>query len=207
MAQELRAVLIGRRLSGKTSVINTILQTSETEAEGDEHVKREGFIDGRRKTCDAETSPQRNDSEEDLNVEIKLKDVCHFLDVGFKRNAKEIRKKIQNLCVYIVEECLECLEESQSMNDPLDYQDKPPDEPFVIGTLQQDNIPEPIETLLEREFSRWESVIIDGVRESLQDIKSSFELSQAEKRQKSMDAVERWLQNYNHYVQHTIDKI
>ncbi|KAL1252284.1 hypothetical protein QQF64_020080, partial [Cirrhinus molitorella] len=47
-AQELRAVLIGRRLSGKTSVINTILQTSETEAEGDEHVKREGFIDGRR---------------------------------------------------------------------------------------------------------------------------------------------------------------
>ncbi|KAK2907401.1 hypothetical protein Q8A67_006386 [Cirrhinus molitorella] len=93
------------------------------------------------------------------------------------------------------------------MNDPLNYQDKPPDEPFVIGTLQQDNIPEPIETLLEREFSRWESVIIDGVRESLQDIKSSFELSQSEKRQKSMDAVERWLQNYNHYVQHTIDKI
>ncbi|KAL1252262.1 hypothetical protein QQF64_020058, partial [Cirrhinus molitorella] len=160
-----------------------------------------------QKTCDAETSPQRNDSEEDLNVEIKLKDVCHFLDVGFKRNAKEIRKKIQNLCVHIVEECLECLEESQSMSNPLDYQDKPPDEPFVIGTLQQDNIPEPIETLLEREFSRWESVIIDGVRESLQDIKSSFELSQAEKRQKSMDAVERWLQNYNHYVQHTIDKI
>ncbi|RXN23027.1 GTPase IMAP family member 8-like protein [Labeo rohita] len=66
--------------------------------------------------------------------------------------------------------------------------------------------PEPIKTLLEREFSRWESIIIDGVRDSLQDIKS-FELSQAEKRQMSVDAVERWLQNYNHYVQHTIDKI
>ncbi|KTG34817.1 hypothetical protein cypCar_00042801, partial [Cyprinus carpio] len=60
---------------------------------------------------------------------------------------------------------------------------------------------------LEREFSRWESIIIDGVQESFQDIKSSIELSQAEKRQKSVDAVERWLQNCYHYVQHTIDKI
>ncbi|KAL0180572.1 hypothetical protein M9458_022978, partial [Cirrhinus mrigala] len=34
--------------SGKTSVINTILETSETETEGDEHVKREGFVDGRK---------------------------------------------------------------------------------------------------------------------------------------------------------------
>ncbi|KAL0180565.1 hypothetical protein M9458_022971, partial [Cirrhinus mrigala] len=33
-----------------TSVINTILETSETETEGssDEHVKREGFVDGRK---------------------------------------------------------------------------------------------------------------------------------------------------------------
>uniref|UniRef100_A0A673J981 AIG1-type G domain-containing protein n=1 Tax=Sinocyclocheilus rhinocerous TaxID=307959 RepID=A0A673J981_9TELE len=44
---ELRAVLIGRQHCGKTSVINTILET-RTEAEGDENVKREGFIDGRR---------------------------------------------------------------------------------------------------------------------------------------------------------------
>ncbi|KAL0180567.1 hypothetical protein M9458_022973, partial [Cirrhinus mrigala] len=46
----MRAVLIGRRHSGKTSVINTILETSETETEGssDEHVKREGFVDGRK---------------------------------------------------------------------------------------------------------------------------------------------------------------
>uniref|UniRef100_A0A8C2AG83 AIG1-type G domain-containing protein n=1 Tax=Cyprinus carpio TaxID=7962 RepID=A0A8C2AG83_CYPCA len=44
---ELRAVLIGRQHCGKTSVINTILET-RTEAEGDEDVKREGFIDGRR---------------------------------------------------------------------------------------------------------------------------------------------------------------
>ncbi|XP_073682462.1 GTPase IMAP family member 8 [Garra rufa] len=29
-------------------MINTILETSETEAEGDEHVKREGFFDGRK---------------------------------------------------------------------------------------------------------------------------------------------------------------
>ncbi|KAK2874688.1 hypothetical protein Q8A67_021841 [Cirrhinus molitorella] len=104
-----------------------------------------------------------------------------------------------------MKDCLN-FKESQSMDDPIYY--KPPDEALnVIGTLQQDNIPEPIKTLLEREFSRWESIIIDGVQESLQDIKSSFELSQAEKWQKSMDAVERWLQNYNHYVQHTIDKI
>uniref|UniRef100_A0A8C2IS07 AIG1-type G domain-containing protein n=2 Tax=Cyprinus carpio TaxID=7962 RepID=A0A8C2IS07_CYPCA len=47
MKQELRAVLIGRQHCGKTSVINTILET-RTEAEGDEDVKREGFIDGRR---------------------------------------------------------------------------------------------------------------------------------------------------------------
>ncbi|RXN23060.1 mitofusin-1-like isoform X1 [Labeo rohita] len=174
---ELRAVLIGRQHSGKTSVINTILETSETESEGstDEHVKREGFVDGKKKNCDAETSRQRNDTE-NLNVEIRLKGVCHFLDVGFKRKAEEIRRKIENLCVDIMEDCLN-LEESHSMDYPLNYQDKPPDDPLnVIGTLQQDNIPEPIKTLLEREFRRWESIIIDGVRDSLQDIKSSFEL-------------------------------
>uniref|UniRef100_A0A9J7Z2W0 AIG1-type G domain-containing protein n=1 Tax=Cyprinus carpio carpio TaxID=630221 RepID=A0A9J7Z2W0_CYPCA len=46
--KRLRAVLIGRQRSGKTSVINTILESSETEAEGDEHVERERFIDDRR---------------------------------------------------------------------------------------------------------------------------------------------------------------
>ncbi|XP_026130522.1 GTPase IMAP family member 8-like isoform X2 [Carassius auratus] len=45
--QEVRAVVIGKHHSGKTSVINTILET-RTEAEGDEDVKREGIIDGRR---------------------------------------------------------------------------------------------------------------------------------------------------------------
>lgn len=49
VSQELRAVLLGRRHSGKTSVINTILETCETEAKGSaDNVKREGFIDGRR---------------------------------------------------------------------------------------------------------------------------------------------------------------
>ncbi|KAK2874687.1 hypothetical protein Q8A67_021840 [Cirrhinus molitorella] len=152
---------------------------------------------------------QRNCDEksEDLKIEIRLKDVYHLLEEGFKRKAVEIRRKIENLCMHIMKDCLS-LKDSQSMDDPLNYQDKPPDEPLnVISTLQQDSIPEPIKTLLEREFSRWESIIIDGVRESLQEIKSSFELSQAEKIKMSMDAVDRWLQNYNHYVQHTTDKI
>ncbi|KAL1265325.1 hypothetical protein QQF64_003352 [Cirrhinus molitorella] len=152
------------------------------------------------KNCDEKNS--QTDKEKDLN---RLKDFCHYLDVGFKKKAEDIRRKIENLSRDIMKDCLN-FKESQSMDDPINY--KPPDEALnVIGTLQQDNIPEPIKTLLEREFSRWESIIIDGVQESLQDIKSSFELSQAEKWQKSMDAVERWLQNYNHYVQHTIDKI
>ncbi|XP_043107673.1 GTPase IMAP family member 8 isoform X2 [Puntigrus tetrazona] len=157
----------------------------------------------KRKNCDA-----NNDTEEDLNMEIRLKDVCHFLEKGFKIKAEEMKKKIQNLCVHIMEECLN-LDES-SMTYHLNFADEgqPPDDQLdVTCTLQQESIPEPMNTLLEREFSRWESIIIDGVQESLQDIKSSFELSQAEKKQKSKDAVERWLQNYNHYVEHTIDKM
>ncbi|XP_059393818.1 GTPase IMAP family member 8-like [Carassius carassius] len=154
-----------------------------------------------QKNCDSETSHQRNDTEEDLNIQIRLKDVCNFLEVAFKIKAEEIRKKIQNLYEHIMEDCL-ILEESRSMNFPPDYEDKSPDDP-----LQQDSMSEAIKTLLEREFIRWESIIIDGVRESLQDIKSSIELSQAERRQQSVDAVERWQQNYNQYVEHTIDKI
>ncbi len=49
------------------------------------------------------------------------------------------------------------------------------------GTLQMNinimpsflSVPEPIKTSGER-VQRWESIIIDGVQESLQDIKSSF---------------------------------
>lgn len=40
--------------------------------------------------------------------------------------------------------------------------------------LKSLSVPEPIKSLLEREFGRWESIIIEGVRESLLDIKSSF---------------------------------
>ncbi|KAL0147281.1 hypothetical protein M9458_057418, partial [Cirrhinus mrigala] len=76
------------------------------------------FHPNTEKNCDAETSHQRNDTEEDLNVEIRLKDFSHFLNVEFKRKAEEIRKKIQNLCVHIMEECPN-LEESNSMTYPL----------------------------------------------------------------------------------------
>uniref|UniRef100_A0A8C1PNZ4 AIG1-type G domain-containing protein n=1 Tax=Cyprinus carpio TaxID=7962 RepID=A0A8C1PNZ4_CYPCA len=115
-----------------------------------------------------EKSCQETDKQEDLNMQIRLKDICHFLDEGFMRKAEEIRRKIEKLCMDIMEDCLN-LEESQSMDQPLTYQVKPPVDP-----LQQDSIPEPIKTLLEREFGRWESIIIDGVRESVQDIKSTF---------------------------------
>ncbi|KAF4107777.1 hypothetical protein G5714_012141 [Onychostoma macrolepis] len=162
-----------------------------------------------RKNCD-EKSCQKTDKQEDLNMEIRLKDVCHFLDEGFKRKAQEIRRNIEKLCMDILEVHLN-LQDSWSMDGPPELaQDKPPDShtPLkAISAPQQDNIPEPIKSLLMKEFSRWESIILDGVQESLQDIKSSFELSQAEKRQRSADAVERWLQNCYHYVQHTIDKI
>ncbi|KAK2874685.1 hypothetical protein Q8A67_021838 [Cirrhinus molitorella] len=228
---ELRAVLIGRRHSGKTSVINTILETSKTETEGstDEHVKKECFIDGMKvslvetpglwktfnlydlsniskqqlKNCD-EKSCQKTDKQENPIMEIRLNDIRHSLDEGFRRNAEEITKKIVKLCKDIMEECLS-LDESSSLSCDLNFKNKSLEE--MIIPPQKDNIPEPVKLLLEREFSRWESIIIDGVQESLQDIKSSFELTQAEKRQMSVDVVERWLQNYNHYVQHTIHKI
>ncbi|XP_077085904.1 GTPase IMAP family member 8-like [Siphateles boraxobius] len=146
---------------------------------------------------DLEKSLQRR---EDLMNEIGLKDVCHFLDHGFKRKAKEIERKIENLRMDIMDE--------RSMSDPPNFQDEPPDsQKEVIISPQQDNIPEPIKTLLEREFSRWESIIIEGVRESLLDIKSSFELSQNEKRQMTEDSVQKWLKNCEHYVEHTLDKI
>ncbi|XP_026120349.1 GTPase IMAP family member 8-like [Carassius auratus] len=159
------------------------------------------FCFNTRKNCDKKT-----DKQEDLNMEIRLKDVCLFLDEGFKRKTEEIRRKIEKLCTDIMEECLNW-DECDSMNNPLNLQNKPPHSLKEVIIPPQDNIPEPITALLQREFNRWESIIIDGVQESLQDIKSSFELSQAEKRQKSMQAVDRWLQNYNHYVIHTVDKI
>ncbi|KAF4107779.1 hypothetical protein G5714_012143 [Onychostoma macrolepis] len=148
-----------------------------------------------QKNC--EKSCQKTDKQEDLNMEIRLKDVCHFLDEGFKRKAQEIRRNIEKLCMDILEEHL-YLQDSFSMDDPPELaQDKPPDShtPLkAISAPQQDNIPEPIKSLLMKEFSRWESIILDGVQESLQDIKSSFELSQAEKRQsrhfKSDDLIE-----------------
>ncbi|CAM4731304.1 unnamed protein product [Leuciscus chuanchicus] len=144
---------------------------------------------------------------EDLVTEIRLKDVCHFLDEGFKRKAEEIRKKIENLCMDIMEEHLN-LDERSSMSSPLNLEDESPDsQEEVFIPPQQDNIPEPIKSLMEREFSRWESIIIEGVRESLLDIKSSFELSQDEKRKKTEESVQKWLKNCRHYVEHTVDKI
>uniref|UniRef100_A0A9J8DK84 AIG1-type G domain-containing protein n=1 Tax=Cyprinus carpio carpio TaxID=630221 RepID=A0A9J8DK84_CYPCA len=112
-----------------------------------------------------EKSCQETDKQEDLNMQIRLKDICHFLDEGFKRKAEEIRRKIDKLCMDVLDLNLQ---DSGSMNDPIDLaQDKPPDShrPLkAISAPQQDNIPETIKTLLEREFSRWESIIIDGVR-------------------------------------------
>uniref|UniRef100_A0A8C1MBM7 AIG1-type G domain-containing protein n=1 Tax=Cyprinus carpio TaxID=7962 RepID=A0A8C1MBM7_CYPCA len=127
-----------------------------------------------RKTCN-EKSCHKTDKQVDLNMQIRLKDICYFLDEGFKRKAEEIRRKIEKLCMDILDVNLQ---DVWSMNDPIDLdQDKPPDShrPLKeISAPQQDNIPETIKTLLEREFSRWESIIIDGVQESFQDIKSSF---------------------------------
>ncbi|XP_043107672.1 GTPase IMAP family member 8 isoform X1 [Puntigrus tetrazona] len=158
------------------------------------------------KICD-EKSCLRNDKQEDLDMKIKLKDVCHFLDEGFKREAGEIRGKIEKLCMDILDVQLN-LQDSWSMDDPIDLARDDSRRPLkAIRAPQQDTTSNPINALLVREFSRWESIIIDGVQESLQDIKSSIELSQAEKRQKTEDAVERWLQNCYHYVEHTIDKI
>ncbi|KAL1265329.1 hypothetical protein QQF64_003356 [Cirrhinus molitorella] len=156
-----------------------------------------------QKNCD-EKSCQKTDKQENPIMEIRLNDIRHSLNEGFRRNAEEITKKIVKLCKDIMEECLS-LDESSSLSCDLNFKNKSLEE--MIIPPQKDNIPEPVKLLLEREFSRWESIIIDGVQESLQDIKSSFELTQAEKRQMSVDVVERWLQNYNHYVQHTIHKI
>ncbi|XP_051768165.1 GTPase IMAP family member 8-like isoform X2 [Ctenopharyngodon idella] len=156
-----------------------------------------------QKNSDPEKSLQRTDKHEDLMTEFKLKDVCHFLNEGFKRKTEEIREKIENLCMDIMEERLN-LDECDSMSSPLDFQDELSNSlKEVTIPPQQENFPEPIKTLLEREFSRWESF----VQESLLDIKSSFELSQAEKLQMTKNSVEKWLQNCRHYVEHTVDKI
>ncbi|KAL0180568.1 hypothetical protein M9458_022974, partial [Cirrhinus mrigala] len=94
-------------------------QVSELLQKIDEMVAENSlFHPNTEKNFDAETSHQRNDTEEDLNVEIRLKDVCHFLDEGFKRKAEEIRRKIENLCMNIMEDCLN-LKESQSMDYPV----------------------------------------------------------------------------------------
>ncbi|XP_021335601.1 GTPase IMAP family member 8 isoform X1 [Danio rerio] len=160
-----------------------------------------------------EKTPVKTDGRADNQEEviIRLKDFHCFLDAGFKLKAQEIRLKIEKLFMHVMEEPLNA-DESQSKEFGVTFTDQktPYDShqpPKVNNPPQQDNIPEQIKALLEREFSRWESIIIDGVRESLQDIKSSFELSQTEKRIRSMDAVEMWLENYYHYIEHTIDKI
>ncbi|RXN23028.1 GTPase IMAP family member 8-like protein [Labeo rohita] len=144
--EEIRVVLLGWVLCGKSSAGNTILNRDEFDTGGRTGVGLwgSGDVDGRKMTV--------------LDTPGWWKYIESELNPDFIRSA-------------ILESALE-------------YQDKPPDDPLnVIGTLQQVNIPEPVKTLLEREFRRWESIIIDGVRDSLQDIKSSFELSQAEKRQ------------------------
>ncbi|XP_048028483.1 GTPase IMAP family member 8-like [Megalobrama amblycephala] len=156
-----------------------------------------------QKNSDPEKSLQRADKHEDRMIEIKLKDVCHFLDEGFKRKAEEIREKIENVIKDIMEGSL-----NDSMNFLLEFQDEPLNSKKEVNIpSQQENFPEPIKSLLEREFSRWESIIIEGVQESLLDIKSSFELSQAEKLQMTKDSVEKWLQNCCHYVEHTSSRI
>ncbi|XP_051957334.1 GTPase IMAP family member 8-like [Xyrauchen texanus] len=166
-------------------------------------------LDTTAKYSDVESHLQRTDTQENVTIEeIKLKDICHFLDEGINRKLKEIREKIESIWKDIMEENL-YLDEYRSMDSPVNFRNESPksSEPAeVITTPQQDRILEHIKTLLEREFSRWENVMISGVRKSLLDIKS-FELSQEEKIQKSKDAVEGWLQNHRHYVEHTIEKI
>ncbi|RXN34223.1 GTPase IMAP family member 8-like protein [Labeo rohita] len=283
---KLRAVLIGQHHSGKTSVINTILETSETETEGstDEHVKREGFVDGRKvslvetpgwwKTFNprdlsiiskqqllrrislispgphavliviradlpfADTDGSfleqymellgpniwthtlviftRGDliKQEDIEQHIRedgsaLKQLIEKCENNYqvfnnsnhhdRSQVKALFKKIEGIVkknngkhfdidLEKVKEVNEQWEENQTrassrksrvqkerseVQENVGDQDKPPDDPLnEIDTLQQDNTPEPIKTLLEREFSRWESIIIDGVRDSLQDSKS-----------------------------------
>ncbi|XP_056324333.1 GTPase IMAP family member 8 [Danio aesculapii] len=159
---------------------------------------------------DTQKTPVKADERADSQI-IRLKDFHCFLDAGFKLKAQEIRVKIEKLCMHVMEERLNA-DDCQSKEFGVAFTDQniPYDShqpPKETNPPQQDNIPEAIKALLEREFSRWESIIIDGVRESLQDIKSSFELSQAEKRMRSMDAVKMWLENCNHYIEHTIDKI
>ncbi|XP_056099002.1 GTPase IMAP family member 8-like isoform X2 [Rhinichthys klamathensis goyatoka] len=156
------------------------------------------------KYTDPEKSHPRQ--EDPMMTEIRLEDVCHFLDDGFKRKAEEIRRKIENLRGDIMEERLN-FDECSKGTPPIFEDELPDSQKEVIIPAQQDNIPEPIKTLLEREFSRWESIIIEGVRESLLDIKSSFELSPDEKRQMTEDSVQKWLKNCRHYVEHTVDKI
>ncbi|XP_051529299.1 GTPase IMAP family member 8-like isoform X2 [Myxocyprinus asiaticus] len=160
-------------------------------------------LDTTAKYRDVESHLQRTDTQENVTMdEIKLKDVCHFLDEGFNRKAKDIREKIGNLWMYIMEENLD----SASLDRLIEFQNQSPytTEPQnVVPTPQQDCIPEQIKTLLERELSRWETIMIEEVRKHLLDIKS-FELSKDEKRKMSIDAVVRLLQNCNHYASHTV---
>ncbi|KAK2874684.1 hypothetical protein Q8A67_021837 [Cirrhinus molitorella] len=181
-------------------------QVSELLQKIDEMAAENSLFRLNTKNCD-EKSHQRNDKQEDLNMEIRLKDVCHFLDEEFKRKAVEITKKIEKLSTDIMKESIN-LKKWASMEIQPEFQNEPPDsQNELTGPPQQDNIPEPVRTLLEKEFSRWETIIIDGVQESLKDIKSSFELSHAEKMRQSRNAVKRWLQNCYHYLGHTIVKI
>ncbi|XP_051957338.1 GTPase IMAP family member 8-like isoform X2 [Xyrauchen texanus] len=95
-------------------------------------------LDTTAKYSDVESHLQRTDTQENVTMdEIKLKDICHFLDEGFNRKAEDIRKKIGNLWMYIMKENLDCA----SLDQLIEFQNHSPsttEPPNLVPTPQQD---------------------------------------------------------------------